>query len=405
MRGMISRIPLRCLACREAITFRVQVGHERLQRVSAVCPHCFTPIRLRLSLENPPRVGVGFEENCEPSREEGTVLNVGSGFVISRSRMHEDQYFPVMDMSLDEDVHRAIEALPQGGGGQVQVDLTVLLGGLPYATEHWRALRTAYRFSRTGQAQRAREKLRELFGEDDPENDIAVEGAIISFFVRFLEPNGKSDLRRALGALMRSRETNPIEFDRLVAEFRADRWERMDEYIDVLDHFFRAYDEFNQTLMYVRRGANLPDDPYAPSTDFENTKLYYGEAFEVLGSHIDILAAVNNIQSGRQFDQLSRISLRQYRTSDKGRRNEAIAGNADLSLLISEYDNRLRNASHHRWLRLSHDRSQITYCDGGNGTLRSLSYAEYLYRCCAITAQLMLLAATEAAMFSMPEAN
>ena len=61
-------------------------------------------------------------------------------------------------------------------------------------------------------------------------------------------------------------------------------------------------------------------------------------------------------------------------------------------MLVSEYDNRLRNASHHRWLRLSDDRSEISFREGGNGAVRRLSYAEYLHHCCAITTQLMLLA-------------
>jgi len=171
--------------------------------------------------------------------------------------------------------------------------------------------------------------------------------------------------------------------------------------MDVFDHFFRAYDEFNQTLMYVRRQIALPVDPYAPSTDFGNTKLYYGEAFEVLGSHIDLLAAVNNVAAGRPFDKLSLISLRAYRGTDKGRRNDTLVSNPELAWLVKEYDNRLRNASHHRWLRLSHDRSELTYREGGNGAVRRLSYAEYLYRCCAITTQLMLLATLEAT--SLPD--
>lgn len=115
----------------------------------------------------------------------------------------------------------------------------------------------------------------------------------------------------------------------------------------------------------------------------------------MLGSNIDILAAVNNILSGRPLEQLEHISLRKYRESDKGRRNETLKANPELSRLVAEYDNRLRNASHHRWLRLSHDRSEIAYQEGGNGARQTISYAEYLRRCCTLTAQLMILASVE----------
>ncbi len=302
----------------------------------------------------------------------------------------------------DETVEALQNARPEGAVGPIFADLTVLLGGLPNATERWRLLRNAYRFSRTGQDDRMRVLLRQLFGDEVPEDQLSIEGALISYFVRFLEPNGGVRLRRALAEVARIREINPPEFERLRGDFLRTRSDRMDEYMDVLDHFFRAYDEFNQTMMYVRRSIDLPEDPYAPSTDFERTKLYYGEAFEVLGSNVDLLAALNNISAGRQFDQLSQISLRQYRGSDKGRRNETLNTNQELEWFVGEYDNRLRNASHHRWLRLSHDRAELTYREGGNGEIRRLGYAEYLRRCCAITAQLMMLASIEAMVLVEP---
>lgn len=395
---MISRIRLRCLACQHAVTARVQVGHESVQRVSAVCPECFTPFRLRLLLDNPPSVGIEFVENCEHTEEEGRVLNIGSGFVLSRNRVHEDKYFPSLDLPKpDEATVQALEnSLPVGASGPIMVDLTVLLGGLPNSIGLWRLLKNAYRFSRTGQDDRMRASLRQLFGDEVQEDEQTIEEALVNFFVRFLEPQGDHGLHRVLVEFARAREINQHEFDRLLEDFRKVRWDRMDEYMDVFDHFLRAYDEFNQTFMYVRRSLDLPDDPYAPSTDFENTRLYYGEAFEILGSHIDLLTAVNNIASDRLFDQLKLIPLSTYRGSDKGRRNEAFAGNPELAWLVAEYDNHLRNASHHRWLRLSPDRSEITYRDGGSGVIRKFSYAEYLYRCCAITVQLMLLSSIEA---------
>lgn len=394
---MISRIPLRCLACSNASSFRVQVGHELAQPVSTVCPACFTPIRLQLRLDNPPVVGVDFIENCEASADEGVVVNVGSGFVISRQRVHEEAYFPSMDLPKPTELELEIleTQRPPDAEGPLMVDLAVLLGGLPRAHESWRLLRNAYRFFRTDQQDRMVSQLVELFGEDARQPEATIDGAIVSFFVRFLAPTGAAKLKRVLDEVARVRGGNEPEFRQLTVEFSASRWDRLDEYVDVIDHFFRAYEEFNQVLMYVRREVAMPPDPYATSTDFERTRMFYGEAFEVMGSHLDFLAAVNNIASGRPFDQLAQISLQRFRGSDKGRRADTIAPNAELTWLTTEYDNRLRNASHHRWLRLSPDRSQLSYRNGGDGALVTLSYAEYLHRCCAITAQLMLLASIE----------
>ena len=401
---MISRIPLKCLACEHEITARVQVSHEADQRVSSVCPQCYTPFRLRLLLTNPPHVSVEFVENCEPRPFEGpagSIITVGSGFLIARGRRHEEQYFPSMDMP--EPTQAEIEAfIPEGydreRDGPLMLDRVQLLGGMPMALEAWRKLRNAYRFVRTNQLARAQAPLRELMEEEDEATVYSILDVLVFFAVRFLEPNGKTDLDQLLVEVGRLRETDGVEVMRLVADFQPKLWERLDHTIEVLDQFFRGYDEFNQAFMYVRRNIDLPEDPYAPSTDFDHTRMFYGEAFEVLGSHIDLLAAVNNILAGRPFDQLSAITLAQYRTSDKGRRRATLEGNAVLRTLVEEYSNDLRNATHHRWLTLSHDRSMLSYRKGGNGEQVNLSYAEYLWRSGRITRQLLLLMALEIMM-------
>lgn len=399
---MMSRIRIRCLSCGTAIATRVQVGHEKQQRISSVCPECFSPFRFRLHLEAPPKVGVDFEENCELTDEDGAILNIGSGFVIPRDRVNDERYFPSMDMPKpsQEELDAIAAARPPGAVGPMLVDLSVTLGGLPDAIGRWRLLRNAYRFGRTAQVVRLQEALGEFFGEEIPQKLLTIENALVSFFVRILEPLGEPEFERILNEFRQASEANRDEFMRFRVEFQRKKWDRLDEYIDIFDHFFREYDEFNQTLLYVRRSLPLPPNPYAPSTNFENTKLYYGEAFEVLGSSIDILVSINNILAGRSFEQLEHISLRKYRESDKGRRSEALKTNAALSHLVAEYDNHLRNASHHRWLRLSHDRSEMVYQDGGNGPRQTISYAEYLRRCCALTAQLMILASVEIAVLS-----
>lgn len=400
---MISRIPIRCLACGHLISARVQVGHERIQRLAAVCPECFTPFRFQLLLDNPPNVGADFLENCEEGVHlDGSIINMGAGFVMSRARLSDPLYFPVHDLPQPDEA--ALRELLQqhreaGGQGPLMLDLTVMLGGMPNATDRWRWMRNAYRFFRNGQDELVREQLRNVFGDEITDDPDIFQRALINFFLNLLDPKGVPNLERSLRELKRIHEFNPAAFGGLCDHFAPLLWSRMDEYVDVLDHFFRAYDEFNQTFLYVRRELNLPEDPYAASTDFDNTKLYYGEAFEVLGNSIDLLAAANNVSAGREFSKFRNITLANYRNSDKGRRADCLVNSPELKWLVSEYDNGLRNASHHRWLRLSQDRSQLSYRNGGDGELRTLSYAEYLYRCCAITSQIVLLASIELVLF------
>lgn len=46
------------------------------------------------------------------------------------------------------------------------------------------------------------------------------------------------------------------------------------------------------------------------SSDFDKTKMYYGSTFEVLGSNLDIIAALNNIICRRAFDKMEKNGLK-----------------------------------------------------------------------------------------------
>jgi hypothetical protein len=61
----------------------------------------------------------------------------------------------------------------------------------------------------------------------------------------------------------------------------------------------------------------MPDDAVATSSDFDSTRMFYGNAFETLGSLLDLPAAVNNILLGRPFDQMATMTLAQFRTINK----------------------------------------------------------------------------------------
>lgn len=406
---MISRIPIKCLACQSQLTARVQVGHEIDQLISSVCPSCYTPFKLRLLLNNPPHVNVEFQENCEPTALDapsGTIVNIGSGFVIPRSKKNDDLYFPSMGMPKPTQ-EELMEQVPEGWDrerdGPLVLDTVVALGGMHHARDTWKKLRNAYRFFRTGQDGRCKVALRQILHHDLPDEELTIEEGLVTFVVKFLKPCGERDIKALLSEVGKINQLQEHDMGRLLDDFMPKRWERMDHKIEVLDQFFRGYDDFNQVLLYVRRKIELPDDPYAPSTNFEHTRMYYGEAFEVLGSDIDLLAAFNNILSARPFDKLASINLEKYRNSDKGRRKDTFATNAVFSSLVEEYSNTLRNATHHRWLTLSHDRSLLRYRNGGNGEQITLSYAEYLWQCCRITRQIALLMVLEAIVFKENE--
>ncbi len=269
------------------------------------------------------------------------------------------------------------------------------MGTLPYAGEHWRTLQRAMRFHRTGQAANLAAQL-ETFWGTPLAPDETLEHALFAFFMRFMAPNSKVWLEPLVQELRYAAALNPSEYSRLVAHYDADlKTDRFEAYVDIVTEYFKAFGEFSQTVIYVKQQIALPEDAVATSTDFDRTKMFYGNAFETLGSHLDIPAALNNIRASRSFDQMKAMDLKQFRSINKANRTNCFADNGVLSGLVVEYDSTIRNASHHRWFKLNDDRTQITYRSGGTGAVHRMSYAEYLSRCNRLMLQLMLLACLE----------
>ncbi len=395
---MISRIYVRCLTCSGAITARVQIGHESTQPVTFPCPHCESETRFRLLLDDPPNVGITWEENCKEGDEEGLIVNIGAGFAISKDKVHQDMYFPSFEMlpmlakqaaTFEEMLSKADDAGPH------MYDTSVHLGTVPYLQESWKIVQKVWRLHRTGRAD-LRDAQIEQFWSKVEHGDRSLEGVLVSFFASFHAPREDVVIPPLLGVLDDAFKKNPVELRRLGDDLTG-RWisDRIDAYVDLLQEYFKGYGEFSQTLVYAKMAEPLGADRHASSTDFDATRMFYGNAFELLGSHLDLVAALFNIAEGRAYDQLSQITLANYRTVNKANRTTCFAGNAVLSKLVEEYDSAIRNASHHRWFKLDARRENIAYRSGGTGALRTMSYADYLYRCNKLILQIMALACVD----------
>jgi hypothetical protein len=395
---MISRIRITCTACNEPITARIQIGHEREQPVSFPCPHCITPIQLTLILDEPPEVKIRWEENAEPGDKEGKIINIGAGFTISKNMLHTDLYFPSFDVTRSLlDKHDEIHGLP----GPIFLDSAEALGTFRYANETWHNLEKALRFQRTGQQKNLESQLDEFWGT--PRNrDETLENALSQFFLTFLEPNGLIWFKPVIMTLQEASSVNPNEYAKFVSSYDTDlKTERFKAYSDIISEYFRGYGDFSQTLIYVRQNIPLPAQAVATSSDFEKTKMFYGNAFEVMGSHLDVPAVLNNIISGRPFDKMISMDLNKFRTINKANRTNCFANNTELSWLVAEYDSTIRNASHHRWFKLDDSRQQISYRSGGTGALQHMSYAEYLYRCNRLLIRLIIMLCMELMLLHM----
>lgn len=391
---MISRILTTCLTCKKPITVRAQVGHENEQAHTFSCPHCGTDIRIKLLLNNPPHVKVIWEENCEQGKEEGIVVNLGVGFTIPQDALHSDMYFPAFTQ-LPKPVIPSGMPARKAGDPPVILDLAVALGAFPGAADSWATLKKALRFHGNNQSALRDEQISKLF-EGWGQTDHSIENAVYMFLARLMGGKPEKVVRPLVDQIKDAAKQNKGEVIRLVEHYDHDlKKERFENYVEIIGEYFRAFEEFNQTLIYARMDIPMPPDSIATSSAFDSTKMFYGNAFEVLGTHLDLVAAINNICSGRAFDQMQAMDLKQYRGINKANRTKCFAGNAALMWLVDEYDSQVRNASHHRWFKIDDTKRILTYRSGGTGALQKMTYAEYLYRCNRVFMRLCAMACME----------
>ena len=128
------------------------------------------------------------------------------------------------------------------------------------------------------------------------------------------------------------------------------------EYFNIFTQFYENYSQFAPAMAYVKMDMEKEGASYAPTeNDFLKIRMFYGTAFECFGTLIELLAFVNNIVLGRRFDEFARLKIGEYRSLDKSKKRDAFASQSHFMAICVEYDNQLRNASHHGEIRLSDD--------------------------------------------------
>jgi hypothetical protein len=122
--------------------------------------------------------------------------------------------------------------------------------------------------------------------------------------------------------------------------------------------------------------------------------MFYGNAFEVFASSVDILAY------GRPFNQFERMTQKEYLKLDKANRFEAFTAVPEFIAICEERDNQIRNASHHGGMRMERKTQTIRYRSGkgGIGPDQRMGYATFLARGAKLFLQAMTLLRIEIMM-------
>jgi hypothetical protein len=375
---MIIRDALRCETCGKLHVVRIGMGQEESQQHRFPCRNCGEDIAVTLMVDyENTRSWVVFDENAvQDSQEAGAeIVNLDANFLIPSHLQGADLVSPRFEQI--RDLARSIdESAPQPHRRP------------DYAAE-WKLLRKAWNLHRSGQK---------------PLSRVCVKTGSAAYYSH--EPlTGLPDwLWRLTSALAGQRfdeafvqATSFMEPLQQTPQFEAllDYYHetmapsRRIKYFTLINAYFNAYSEFSQVQLAVTRELDLDETYEAASSDFDRTRMFYGNAFETLADMVDLLAFANNVAQGRNFGEFVQLTLKRYYELDKPGRFNPFAATSALAALCPEADNQLRNASHHNNMALNAATQVITYHvgKGGQGEERSLSYTEYLKRCVVIFLQ------------------
>lgn len=165
--------------------------------------------------------------------------------------------------------------------------------------------------------------------------------------------------------------------------------ENQHRYLNSISDYFKYKDQFGQ-IMYFSRVDEKVDDLIVSSNKFEKVKLYYGDVYEALTTNFTIIALLNNVLNGREFDKFMSMPLSTYLEVEKSKRSGPFKSNPLFSVFAeNDIESTLRNGSHHA--SIWKDGEKVMYRSGGTGAKREMPYTVYLDMCNKLTIKLASL--------------
>ncbi|MBY5916507.1 hypothetical protein HFO77_19025 [Rhizobium leguminosarum] len=395
---VIIRNYLRCLTCDQVHMLRIAIGDAKRQPHHFACRNCGEELEVVLTLGTGSSSEGAFScsENAELCEEaaEALTINLDPNFVMPKDQANSLLSFPRL-----EQMRTMVKAMEARGISLNQMARASREQGPTFPTE-WTHLRKAIGLETRGNSKLSRreiDKSGELFYGGERLDGL--DDWLIRFLRRLVGPDYDKLFEKISKEVERIIEAK--DAGGLMKHYFGDlRTSRRDTYFAILTDFFRNYSEFSQVLYRVRLGAPPPEDAAAGSTNFENVKTFYGDGFETFAGLVELFTMLNNLDAGREYDQGEQLSLKKYRELDNASKFNPFARNAAFVELCVEIDNQIRNASHHRGIKLSADRHSVLYRPGkgGTGEEQSMTYVTYLDRCTRIFLQIVVLLCVEIMM-------
>lgn len=412
---MTKRISVKCSTCQQGIIFRVGIGGEKFQFFSIACPSCKQKIGLELKLngffrqEGIPIIhkDANVEKliNCtfEIESDEFIAINLHAELVYPKEFINEKVMIPsviVSQQMLEHALKKGIINLNQkapillGKYPQV-INIFDSLQGDSELKEDWQILKKAIELNSIKPALTEKELLKYSKRNDLAKNSKYLESIIFHFFSRLIKPNLKlyEDIENEFE---KGRKLDNQEMKNFISYYKQNLMSlHIKNYLEIFNEYFENFKDFNRILLNnkIELHPSSGSESIICPIDFEQIKMYYGNAYEFFTSHIITLVCVNNILNSRKFDQFKTMTFNKYvKDVKKESKSTPLQNNVTFKNFTDFLDSTIRNASHHKWFYIDEqDIGFLNYKSGGTGQLNKISYIDYLYKCNEITIKLAVL--------------
>ena len=385
-----------CKTCEEKYFLRVGVGLDKYQLHNFDCKSCGLPISIAVRALEPPNYSfkgvenvVFLNENVASKKyfeEDTTVINLHSFFAFYHHEIHNRFAFPSAIYTLK--IAKYMRFLSQQHGQDIERQFNI-----PNANNLWNTVKNLLLLEKNNGKRKYINKQIKYYEEQRrkyiPDTQVfSVKDVALNFFDNLFYPKFDEIAEPALDFINLVKKNNPDKFQNFMTFYSENmKQQHLTQYLLTFSDYFKIYPQLSQVVVHARISDEDIDDRIVGSKSFEDVKLYYGQVYEVLTSFFVIFACVNNIYSGRAYDQFQSMTLNKYmKDVSKEKKANPFIGIKPFTVFTDGLDSTLRNGSHHA--SIWRDGEKVFYRSGGTGMQREMPFIKYLHLCNKLTISL-----------------
>lgn len=412
---MVKRFPIKCETCEQGLILRLGMGEQKVQVFNIACPNCKQKISIIMEFDKSIKQKITINEvidgyslksffNAVPVKEEDEFItfNLHAEMVYPKYLLHDKLQLPSVIVSPLMMAHARQKGIIteedelQHKKKSKYLSVFDFLGGDGNLLEDWSIIKKAWNLHKSNLNELVQKELKNYTNYSNlANNGKDIYNIIFDFFYRFILPN-KNLYLNIENEFEKARKLNNNEMKIFIDYYKENLKDLFFEnYIEIFDEYFNNFQEFNRVLLNNK--INLHPEKDSESIlcpiNFNDVKMYYGNAYEFFTSHILTLVCTNNILNNRKFNEFEHMTFNKYlKDVTKEKKSKPLENNNTFKSFTNILESTIRNASHHKWFYIDKNSpGHLQYKSGGTGALRQMSYIDYLYKSNEITMSLSTL--------------